>query len=313
MKLPAALVFLSSAAFAATPVIGVVTANGPFQIEGSRVWGNSTVFDGARIETKDASSELALSNGVTVQLAAGSSARIWKGRLELQRGVGQVTATAPFQVTAAGMTVDGARYRVGIEGTRMEVAALTGNARVVGSRGTVLAAIAGGQSRSFAMQQNLTRSGCLVYRAPGFLLQVDDSQEVLQLSGGPLAQNVGNRVQVTGTPSATPASISPAVSLFNVASLTLRATGGCLTTAAALNAQTSVPSNAPAPAPTTAAAKPPAPVTAAAKPAPPVSEAPTVARTGMSTGAKVGIIGAVAGGGAGAALALGGKKSSTSP
>ncbi len=309
MKLPAALVFLSSAAFAATPVIGVVTANGPFQIEGSRVWGNSTVFDGARIETKDASSELALSNGVKVQLGAGSSARIWKGRLELQRGVGQVTASAPFQVAAAGMTVDGARYRVGVEGARLEVAALTGNARVMGSRGTLLAAIASGQNRSFAMQQNLTRSGCLVYRAPGFLLQVDDSQEVLQLTGGPLAQNVGNRVQVTGTPSATPASISPAVTLFNVASLTLSATGGCLTTAAALNAETSVPSNAPAP---TTAPKP-VPTASAAKPAPPVSEVPTVARTGMSTGAKVGIIGAVAGGGAGAALALGGKKSSTSP
>ncbi len=33
----------------------------------------------------------------------------------------------------------------------------------------------------------------------------------------------------------------------------------------------------------------------------------------MSTGAKVAIVGVIAGGGAGAALALGGKKSSTSP
>jgi hypothetical protein len=34
--------------------------------------------------------------------------------------------------------------------------------------------------------------------------------------------------------------------------------------------------------------------------------------TGMSTGAKIAIVGAVAGGGAGAALALGGSKKSTS-
>jgi hypothetical protein len=33
----------------------------------------------------------------------------------------------------------------------------------------------------------------------------------------------------------------------------------------------------------------------------------------MSTGAKVAIVGAIAGGGAGAAIALSGKKSSTSP
>jgi hypothetical protein len=118
-----------------------------------------------------------------------------------------------------------------------------------------------------------------------------------------LAQNVGNRVQIIGTPAATAATISPAMTVLNVASITLRTAGGCLTTAAALNAQTSVPTNAPAP----------SPVASAAKSGSPVPEAPSAARTGMSTGAKVGIIGAVAGGGAGAALALGGKKSSTSP
>jgi hypothetical protein len=144
--------------------------------------------------------------------------------------------------------------------------------------------------------------GCLVYKSPGFILQVDDSPEVLQLAGGPLNQRVGNRVEVTGTPSPTAATIVPATILLNVSNLTIRATGGCLTTAAALNAQTSVP-----------AGTTPASPTVGANPTPAGAKAPVVVKTGMSTAAKVGIIGAVAGGGAGAAIALGGKKSSTSP
>jgi hypothetical protein len=295
-------VLFSSVAFAAAPSIGVVTASGPFQLEGSRVWGNSTLFDGAKIVTTDASSELALTGGVKVQLAAGSSARIWKGRLELERGTSQVTATSGFQVNAGGMIVDGARYRVDLQGERLEVAALTGNARVLGSRGNMLASIPVGRNMAFAMQQVITRAGCLVYKAPGFIMQVDNSPEVLQLSGGALTQNVGNRVEITGAPAATSATISPATTLVNVTSLTLRTTGGCLTTAAALNAQTSAPSTTPAPTPTATRA-----------PSTPASNTPTVARTGMSTGAKVGIIAAIGGGGAGAALALGGKKKSTSP
>jgi len=299
VKLSVAFAVLASTAFAGTPAIGVITAHGQFQLEGSRVWGNSNLFDGATIETGDAASELSLSGGVNVQLAAGSSARVWKTHLELQRGTGQVNAASAFRVNAGGIGVEGSRYRVAVQGARLQIAALTGDARVLGSRGNLLASIPVGKNLSFAMQQVITRIGCLVYKAPGFLLQTEDTGEVLQLAGVPLAEYVGNRVEVNGNPLAAAPTISPATTLLNVTRLTPRATGGCLTTAAALNAQTTVPSNTPAP--------------TVAAPQPGTTAPPTVARTGMSTGAKVGIIAAVAGGGAGAALALGGKKSSTSP
>jgi len=301
VKLLSTLVLFSSVTFAGSPAaIGVVTASGHFNLEGSSIWGNSTLFDGAKVETSNASSELTLSNGVKVQLAAGSSARVWKNRMELERGTGQITASSAFLVNAGAVNVEGARYRVGVlPGAQLEVAALTGNARVTGMRGNVLAAVPVGRSMNFAMQQTMTRAGCLVYKGNGFILQVDDSPEVLQLAGGALAQNVGNRVEVTGALAATAATITPATSILNVTAVTLRAPGGCLSTAAALNAQTSVPTNTPNATPGSA------PNTS--------NTAPTVARGGMSTGAKIGIIGAVAGGGAGAALALGGKKSTTSP
>ena len=311
MKLFTALVALSSLSFAGSPAaIGVVSASGQFRLEGSRIWGNSTLFEGARVETSDASSELALSNGVKVHLAAGSSARVWQRRLELERGTGQVTASSAFEVNAGGVTVaadasvKGSRYRVGVSpGARLEVAALSGNARVMGARGKVLAAVPVGSNMSFAMQQVVTRAGCLVYKDNGFLLQVDDSPDVFQLAGGPLAENVGNRVTVTGAVGLNAATINPAMLILNVTALLVRAPGGCLTAAAALNAQTSVPTSASSATPTAAPAAT----------APSGAPVPTIAREGLSTGAKIAIVGAIAGGGAGAALALGGKKSSTSP
>ena len=308
MKLRSAVLasLFASTVFAGSPAIGVVTASGHFQLEGSRIWGNSTLFDGAKVETSDASSELKLANGVKVQLAAGSTARVWKNRLELERGAGQVTSSNSFPVTVGGITIEGSRYRVAVAAdARLEVAALTGTARVLGARGAVLASVPAGRNLSFAMQQTITRTGCLLYKNNGFLLQVDDSPEVLQLTGTNLQTNLGNRVQIAGTPTGAPVTINPATQVVNANAVTLQSNGGCLTAAAALTAQTSMPAGA-TPGATTPGGT--APAAGPAKSAPPVLKS-----GGMSTGAKVAIIGAIGGGGAGAAIALAGKKSSTSP
>jgi hypothetical protein len=281
MKIHTSLAILFSAvAFAAPAPIGMVTAPGHFQLEGSRIWGNSTLFDGALVETGDASSELALSNGVKVQLGAASSARVWKGRLELERGSGQVTSKSAFRVSAAGMAIEGSRYRVAIgSDARMQVVALAGDARVLSAQGALLGAVPAGRSMSFALAQALTRTGCLLYKANGFILQSENPVEVLQLTGDGLAAQVGNRVQITGVPTAAQATISPATRTVNVSSLTRVSAGGCLSAAAALTAQAQMPAGA---------------ATAANAGAP--SPAPQAAKTGMSTGAKVAIIGGIAGG-----------------
>src|SRR5258707_9597456 len=73
-----ALVSISSVVFGATPAIGIVTAAGHFTIEKSQVWGNSSLFDGSTIETDQASSDLALRNGVKVQLGSNSRARVFE-------------------------------------------------------------------------------------------------------------------------------------------------------------------------------------------------------------------------------------------
>jgi hypothetical protein len=251
----------------AAPAIGIVTASGHFSVEGSPVWGNATLFDGATIETSSASSELALRSGVKVQLGAGSRARIWQNRLILEKGVAQLEAPGWFE------------------------------ARVVNRANLIRAPFRGGIAMQVAPGQTV-HAGCMVYKDGRFLLQDQTTQEVIELSGPDLAANLGNRVEARGAASSAPVSVAPATSVMNVVSIAPQSQGGCLSVAAALNARTDVPAAG-------------APTTAAAKPAVQTSKAPA-AHTGMSTGAKVAIVAAIGGGGAGAALALKGSKKSTS-
>jgi len=258
---------LSAVTFAA-PAIGIVTASGHFNVEGSQVWGNATLFDGTTIETGSASSELALSNGVKVQLAAGSRARIWQNRLVLETGVAQLAAPASFD---ARISEQAKLIRAPFRGVAMQAA-----------------------------QGQVVHAGCMVYKDGRFLVQDQATQEVVEVTGTGLAVNVGNRVEVRGAASSVRAGVAPATSVMNVASVAVVAQGGCLSVAAALDAKTEIPASAVTP------------TAASAKPAPPSPSSAPAAHTGMSTGAKIGIVAAIGGGGAGAALALAGKKKSTS-
>jgi hypothetical protein len=311
LLMAAALMPLS---FAATPgttnptAIGMITASGHFILDRSEVWGNATLFDGARIDTSAASSEAALRNGVKIQLGSASSASVNENHLTLTKGVGQVAAPESYEVSAGGLSIRSAagtsRVRVAfISGGSIEVTALSGAARVANRTGLVLASVPAGRQMTFAMQAaaagTITRTGCLLSKDGRFLIQDQNTQEVVEVRGDNLAANVGNRVAATGTVSALRPAIAIATSILNANAIVLQQTGGCLSVAAALDAQTE---------PTNAAATPNQPAAAPAQ-TPPT----TAAKTGMSTGAKVAIVAVVAGGGAGAAIALAGKKGSTSP
>ena len=291
-------VFISAVAFAATPAIGIVTASGHFTLDRSQVWGNATVFEGSVIETGSASSEVALRNGARLQLAKDSRARILSDRVVIEKGIGQVTAPQSFEVNAANLRIHSTgRLRVNM-GQTVEIASLLGSARVASASGMLLAAIPAGRVMNFSPQAangTVTRTGCLLFKDNHYIMQDENTQEVVELSGGQnLAAQVGNRVEATGTASSTKPAVSIATLVLNIASVTTKNSGGCLSVAANLNAQTEAN-------------------TAAANTARPAAEAPKGGGGGMSTGAKVAIIVAVAGGGAGAAIALAGKKSSTSP
>src|SRR6266567_2060565 len=64
--------------------IGMAVANGSFLVDQSRVWGNTTLFDGSMIETATAASDLQLNGGVMMRLASESRARVYRDRLVLE-------------------------------------------------------------------------------------------------------------------------------------------------------------------------------------------------------------------------------------
>lgn len=306
--------YLSPASFAGTSAvakslaIGVVTASGHFILDRSEVWGNATLFDGGKIETGAASSEAALRNGVRIQLASASSATVGESQLTLTKGTGQVSATKDYQVSTGDLAIRSARgesrIRVAwLAGGAVEVTALSGAARVASRTGLVLASIPAGRRMDFAMQAGagvVTRTGCLLSKDGRFLLQDQNTQEILEIRGNDLAAQIGNRVAITGTVSAIRPALAIASGMLNATTVTLQQTGGCLSAAAALDAQTEVTNAAAIPTPNQPAAAP--------------AKAPvSTPKAGMSTGAKVAIVAVVAGGGAGAAIALAGKKKSTSP
>jgi hypothetical protein len=294
-----ALIVSASGAWAAPQAIGIATASGHFSVEGSQVWGNATLFDGATVETGAASSELALRNGVRVQLGVESRARVWNDRLLLMKGVGQVAAPSNFAVGVAGLQIQaaGARIRVGLS-DRVEIASYAGTARVSGTSGLELASIMAGRSMSFSMQAaqagTITRAGCLVYKNGHYLLQDQSTQEVVELNGPDLTPNVGNRVEIRGTVANARPTTTPATALLNIVSVAPRAQGGCLSVAAALDARTDVPANAGGP----------------VQPGQP-GQPPSAVKGGLSTEAKVGIAAGV-GGGALVGILVATKKSSTS-
>jgi hypothetical protein len=306
---------LASAATAATSAIGIVTAIGHFSVGGSEVWGNATLFDGESVQTTAASTELALRSGAKVQLGAGSTAHVYADRVALDAGLGQVGQGSPFEVDAAGFKVRGAGVRVGTKGSgsseTIEVSALTGVAKVLGKGDVLLAAIPVGRHMNLAFQAaqsgTLTRSGCLLYKDAHFIMQDDNTQEVVELAGSAqdLSKNLGNRVEVKGAASTARPAVNVATSVLTVSSVSPQSQGGCLVVASALTAQTQMPAGQAA----AAQAAPAATTTPAAS-----TPAATAGGGGLSTGAKVGIIvGIAAAGGIGAAVALTQSKKSTSP
>lgn len=285
---------ISVCAYGANSALGVVTASGHFTLDRAQVWGNATVFDGSVIETGAASSEIALRNGVKFQLAKDSRARISADRVMMEKGTGQISAPASFELDAASLRLHTTgRMRVSL-GETIEIASLTGSARVASMSGIVLAAIPAGRAMTFTPQAangQVKRTGCLLFKDNHFIMQDENTQEVVEVTGQTFALQVGNRVEVVGTASSAKPAVNIATLLVNVASITEKSSGGCLSVASTLDAKTEMPANA------------------AAQPA---ADA-TKSGGGMSTGAKIAIVGAIAGGGAGAAIALASKKSSTSP
>ncbi len=225
-----------SLGMAASPVIGVVLANGSFRIDSSTIHGNGTLTDGAAIETSKASSDIQLQGGVRMRLASDTRGKVFHDRLVLERGVGQLENAAGYRVEALSLRVipstPAAVGRVQMKaGNRVYVAALQGDFRVTNSQGTLIAALAAGRALEFEPQAGAaapsTLTGCLEKREGRYFLTDETAGVTVELKGTVPDKEVGNRVEITGStiPGATPAAgASQVLQVGNVKHLSKRCT-----------------------------------------------------------------------------------------
>lgn len=292
------LVGTLSLALAGGPAIGVAAANGRFEVDQSAVYGNTTLFEGATVATRNASSRLKLNNGARVELGEDSRARIFEKRTMLERGRGSVGTSGSYQLEARTLKISPSDAksiaRVKLEGrTQVLVAAVNGPVRVLNEAGMLVANMEPGIALLFTPQAaqagDFQMSGCLLQTRDGKFLLVDPNQTV-EVRGENLAPEMNNHVEVTGTGFRSAVPTLPASQVVQILSLKRVAVGGCNESIAKLE-RDGVKVNR--------------------------SGAATVGRNGpvtttkSHTGIYVGVAVAAAGG-IGAAVALGGKKN-TSP
>ena len=255
----------------------------------ARVSGNSTVFDGASVETSEATSRVRLNGGAWIELAPESKATIFAHRAKLEEGFGEWQAGSDFQVEARGLLVSTgdpkAMARMRIDGTNtVLVAAVNGSVRVYNHAGMLVANVHPGAALSFQPQAGdanaFQMAGCLLFKDKHYILVDTTTNQTVEVRGESLAGEVGNRIQITGkaVPSVKP--ITGASQMIEVAKFEQIGRGGCVAAAAGSNAST---------------------------------RAGDVAGKKHTGAIVAGVLVAGAGGGVVAAVCCKGKKSSTSP
>lgn len=196
-------------AVAAPPSIGAASARGSIRIDGSRVNGNGTLFDGSVVETEKATTTLRLDKGVEVKLATDSRGKLYRDRLILEKGASEVAGLNAFRLETGKLSVSAAdaasRGVVRMkDANTVEIAALTGSF-AVSSNGILLANVRPGAGLAFNMQQAGATApteitGTLSKKDGAYFVTVAETGVVYEVTGSGLDKYVGKKVKVTGTP-----------------------------------------------------------------------------------------------------------------
>jgi len=237
-------------AAAATPAIGVALSEGNIVINESQTPGNATVFNGTRLQTQSASSQVRLKDGAQVRFDLDSRGTLFSDHVDLQQGSARIS---DYSANANGLSVRASgdsSANVTMKGKVVEIAALTGNVQVFNAAGMNVANLLPGRALDLRPQDAGTKApssltGCPVKSGNNFLLTDEASNVTAQLRGGAL--KVGTRVHVTGelVPNAKP--ITPATQVIAVTDAT-EAGGACAPEVAKKYRQQAPPAGASAPA-----------------------------------------------------------------
>lgn len=151
-----------SCSFAGTPTIGVASALGTFSVNDAKVEGNANIFNGSQIKTDVASSRVYLQNGAALTLGTYSTGTLYKDHLLLQQGSAKVDGINSYSIQAGSFRIKGAQALsqavVRLDGSAVQIAALTGSVIVLNSRGVLLNRIVAGTAAEFQNDANANGS-----------------------------------------------------------------------------------------------------------------------------------------------------------
>jgi hypothetical protein len=210
-------------AIAAPGVIGTVTANGAFRLNGDTVRANGTLTEGAVLETASGDSAVRLEGGARLYFSPDSRGTLFRDRVILEKGGARLENGHDLHLEALGLTIRPDRGIsagwIGLTGSdRVRVAALTGSFQVLNERGALVAKIAAGSALEFeplaSARAAVTRlTGILTQRNGHFQLTDQVTHVTVDVTGQGLSTHVGQRVQVTGILNA---GVSPAAGASQV-------------------------------------------------------------------------------------------------
>ena len=244
--LPVGMAFLTFVpSFAATPAIGVASAQRGVILDGTPVVGNSTVFDGSTIQT-EGYSRVQLGSATRVDLGAGSRVKMFGNHLALESGMSEVQSQTGYEIEARGLKILGLNKdsiaRVSIDADRrVAVTAVSGPVNVT-SQGVLVARVFPSAPMSFlpqaAASDAFESTGCVLNKSGAAILVDDTGNQVTELRGMNLSRSVGKNTRIHGTidSSATPA--GGASRVVKVTGATAAGGGSCSSLAAKLGATT---------------------------------------------------------------------------
>ena len=200
---------------AASPSIGFVKSSGEFRVDGSAVRGNSTIFEGAVVETNAARSVIQLANA-QITLSPDSRVRVYHDRTVLEKGSGSVRDGASHIIEAATLRIAPSAKDSVIQidltsASHVTVGARGGPAQVRNSSGVLTASLLPGMALAFnpqaASAAAVKVTGIIEARNGAYLITDETTKVTVQLLDGPdVIKYVGKKVEVTGSsiPGASP-------------------------------------------------------------------------------------------------------------
>jgi hypothetical protein len=236
----------ASIAAAATPVIGMASAQSGALLDNTKVSGNATVFEGSTLQSSGYS-RVHLSNGSRLDLAAGSRAQVFANHVSLEQGMSEVQSPTGFEIDARTLKIQPTSStsvaRVKLDGDKQVfVTALNSPVNVLNKDGMLVARVTPGLPLSFMPQAGagaaFDSTGCILNKGGAAILVDSTGNQVTEIRGLDLRKAVGNTAHVTGMTdtSATPAGGASSVVKGTKAMVTKK--GGCSTLATKVGAST---------------------------------------------------------------------------